>query len=233
MNKLHLLGAVSVWLLTICAVTNTQAGTITFTATGTVDFISEDPFGGNGFPSLPTEFSIGDTFTLTYIFESSTPDSHAGSSVGLYSGAVISATAIVGSYTASATGGNISVYNDDPSATDLYNVNAFPVVGASVQGFVSQSTFLNLKDTSETAHSSDALLLSPPDPANYNLSSLTLNFNNNSTGATAFVRASLESIIVGVGSAYDYDYDYDINKNGEINAGDLILLQRKILDLSP
>ena len=140
------------------------ASLITFVAEGTVN--SVDPVLAGPF------FSVGDAFTVTFTFDSLTPDSNPDPNRGFYGNAITSLLVTVGTYSATASGNNaISVDNDlgfgvgDQYAIDLTD----PMSGPSVNGWdvSSQTALLLLGDPTATALSSDALLTDPPNLADF------------------------------------------------------------------
>jgi hypothetical protein len=134
-----------------------SAAPITIRATGVVDFVPVE---------LAAAFSVGDTFTALYTFESTTPPRGGSTSVQAVFDAVTVAHITIGSYTASAAdalpNGEIQVDNGPaPGITDRYAMvtsTAFGLVGPSVGG--RPITFAGFRmDDSTNAVFSDALIL--------------------------------------------------------------------------
>ena len=141
----------------------------------------------------------------TYTFESTTPISLFGNT-GLYTGA---ATALdlqlVGVGTAHNTGPGtiivadpITIVGSNPGTADFYAINGIPVSGFSVSGSAGTWSlvgfFLTFEDRTDSALSSFALPLTPPDPLQFaDEHSILLNFQSStgSTSAAEFLVTSL------------------------------------------
>ena len=201
MNKANFTAIFGMALL-VLAVPQARAAPITWVVKGTVDYLD---------PALSGTFSLGDSFTLEYTFESTTPDSNASSIRGLYKNAVTALTVTVGGYNATGPGTNI-IYVDNDLYGDQYGVFiGTPLIGPNVGVFEisKQSPIFQLVDPTQTAFSSDALLLSPPDPADFVSGGtfLALEFRDPTADpfqfpeAMAFVSASVTSISVAPGDS--------------------------------
>jgi len=147
------------------------ASLITFVAQGTVTSVDTALV----FPFQPPSpvFSVGDAFTVTFTFDSLTPDSNPDPNRGRYSNAITSLSVTVGAYTATASGNNsISVDNDLPFGTgDRYFIDLSAMSGPSLNAFdvSSQTALLIMADSSGHALSSEALPISPADLAGFTL----------------------------------------------------------------
>jgi hypothetical protein len=191
------------WCQTLCALSaigianQLSAGMITFSFSGTINSVFFD--GGT-----PTEFADLDTITGTYTFDSADSDSHASPNNGLYINSISSIELSMGTYSASFGPGDILVRDNIGSAAnpyDLYYVSAYASDGLGysgtpvILGTLLYSFELSLIDTSATAFSNDALLLTPPDPADYSpISNFVLRFQDASFGSYGSVTATVDSI---------------------------------------
>jgi len=102
--------------------------------------------------------AVGDSLTLTYVFESSTADGNGAANTGSYNNAIQSASVSVGSNLFDydfLSSGLILVENDLSGPIDRYRADLF---GSDANGN-SLSTFLTLADSTATVFSSDALPL--------------------------------------------------------------------------
>src|SRR5258706_12566783 len=111
----------SVLLLSALSLSTARADMITLKATGTVLSVS-----GNALSPFQAPWSAvnpGDTWTVTYTFNSSTPNSSFDSSFGQY-GPLASYSLTIGSATEAgpSNSGNIQVFGD-PSNTIGYSMN--------------------------------------------------------------------------------------------------------------
>ena len=166
---------------------------ITITALGNVTSI-ESPDS-----ELHSEFSVGEPITLTYTYESTTPDADTlhGELRGSYIGAIVSASMTIGDYTVN-TGGGWIVINDDFFATnspDLY----FPISerspfagsrGVAFNGSDVGSRFpyflgMELMDEDGTALSSDELPSAAPTLSDFELRRFELAFAEETTAGSA------------------------------------------------
>ena len=145
---------------------------------------------------LGFEIAPGTTASGTFTFESTTPPNTNGNPA-IYTNAVTAVSVeLSGVGTATSTGPGTIIVGDpetivgsDPGTADFYEVNNVPISGFSVSGVFGAwnviGFFLTLEDRSDTALSSDALPVSPPNPASYSdLHSISLNFES-SQGSTA------------------------------------------------
>jgi hypothetical protein len=86
-----------------CLAGAARADLVRFTFSGTFDTVS-------GPVQAPVQ--VGQPFTFTYVFDTSTPDSDPAPNFGLYAGAIVSASVTSGSFQFSASPGDISVLNN-------------------------------------------------------------------------------------------------------------------------
>lgn len=185
-----------------------HAQVLTLVAEGEVNLISCFDSCTAGGCSIP--FSVGDLITMTYAFESSTPDAApADPEFGQYS-AVSAISVTVGTYTATGDDGTITVARFDTGRglfTDMYAVASgtggvvtlcdpasveLGLTGDPIGDFLPSSASLELQDRLGVGGSfpSDALPASPLDPADFSLFSLCLLFTNPTTADTFSVCAS-------------------------------------------
>ena len=195
---------------TACCVlaSNAHAALVTFVFEGVVD------------TEVPTElagtFSIGDLYRLEYTFESTTPDVTADIRFGHYPLAITALSVTVGTYSATALGGDIQVVNDDSGFSDNYRIDIRDnsMSGAPINGLALDSNQLPvmvLHDTSRSVFASDALPLTPPDPTNFDLTGFNLRFS------AGDINAVLHGSIVSIG-AMSPDVDIDIKPGSDPNS---------------
>ena len=163
--RIHLTAAV----VALSAAGSAASGSImTFTWSGTIDAVAGD-FSSTQFDGI----SVGDTWTWTISFETSTPDLLAGDpSIGFYDNALTASTLTIGS--------GVTDELDPPSVpTSTQNIvvfqdTDFPGFGISDQYTIDASfegtafdAQLTLTDTDAAAFASDALPTARPDPADF------------------------------------------------------------------
>ena len=152
-------------LLNLVALANSLlAAPLTLTATGVVDFVDD---------ALSGTFAPGQTFTLTYTFESTTPARAGSDSQFAVFDALTALDFTLDAYSGSATGNEeIQVDNDPPlSFHDRYSVGpgvTSVISGADVDGLALLDFFIRLDDDTDTVFS-DALIL----PTSLSLSEFT------------------------------------------------------------
>ncbi len=152
-----------------------SAQSITFMAEGTVTVVH---------PDLAGAFSPGDAFHVEYTFESTTADLDPRPGAGRYM-AITDLSAQIGGYTASASGGSISI-DFDLSGRDAYQFTAVAPPVGSLQGTGTVpdpyriNALLGLATgPGGSVFTSDALPTVPPDPADFEWGhSLALIFEN-------------------------------------------------------
>jgi hypothetical protein len=158
------------------------ASPITFSFSGTLTTVSA-PLSGT--------FSPGQTISGTYTFESTTPDIAPGDpNFGGYFGANTNLSFVAGSYSGSFGGPGFNATSVGLSfgGVDIYQVN-IPFTGANVGAATPVQFSLDIRDPDETALASDALLLTPPDLALFEIRAITLLFSEGSS-----VIASVDSL---------------------------------------
>ncbi len=155
-----------------------SAGLIRVEMTGTVTSV-EHPLGG--------EFSIGETITLLYDFDTTTSDTDPREEWGTYLGAIKAAFVLIGDYTLTVIGvGNILI-RDGAFGEDLYGVLIEDVVfssnrpgailqGASVAGLNPFAIGVDLQDLDAEVYSSDTLPTSFPDLSLFEVKEFELAF---------------------------------------------------------
>lgn len=182
------------------SIQNSQASPVTFIVEGNLDYVDT---------ALSGSFSIGDLFHLEYTFDPMTIDSNpANSNRGFYDDSISSLNAVVGGYNATGNGAErISVDNDLVGA-DQYRIDiTTPMTGDSINGYnlSTQTPILQLRDTTETAFSSDSLITYALNPADFLDSGtfLALEFVDpdyddifNPTGGLALISANITSFEV-------------------------------------
>lgn len=160
--------------VSLSATTASAVPLITFAYEGIVDISP-----GGGFDAF-----LGQTVRYEFTFDAATSDSSpADANFGAYRGAITNALVTIGttSYTgvvgAAGIIGGIFVF-DNRGLGDQYTSNAI-LAGPSVDGFPVLFASLNLRDSTETAFSNDALPLTLPNPALFNFGpSIELHFGN-------------------------------------------------------
>lgn len=144
---------VVVTCLSLIAARPTDAGTIRFNFTGTVESVSSTE------SLFLVVFNTTQTMSGFYTFESTTPDEEASSESGLY--ALTGYSITVGSYTAAGSSGQISTA--DNSFLDGLSVTASPLYGTQIGVLTGRSSSqLELLDFDTSAFSSDAAPLTSP-----------------------------------------------------------------------
>jgi hypothetical protein len=157
--------------LSLAAADRTSAALITFSFTGEIDFVS---------PDLAGTFALGETVTGVYTFESTAPILGPSGGLGTYNTAVTSYEATAsGGYSASATNGQIAIFNDHFDFDDTYRAGmfsdafggpfGFDLNGADVNGFPLLDFVVRLEDPTATAFGSFDL------PVTIDLSDFDLN----------------------------------------------------------
>jgi len=152
--------------LTVWGSTPASAVPLTFVYEGIID----DLGAGAGNPAF-TPF-LGETLRLEYTFESTTTDSDIDPTQGTYTDPTgqLTVTAGPNTYTLGGAALVVSVRDNFLSIFDQYSVGSSnaevtgPLLGASDNVVFA----FRLQDSTQTVFSSDALLLTPPDPADFN-----------------------------------------------------------------
>ncbi len=120
-------------------------------------------------------FSNGEQMTMSYTFESTSPAGFTSTTEARYPNAITDFSLTIGTYSATATGGEIRVWNDVPSGLefvdylDKYSLNVSlsdGLSGGQKDGYTIDRLNLSLLDGTATAFSSTAL------PNSLNLSSI-------------------------------------------------------------
>lgn len=173
----------------VVMVTSAQAAPVTFSFSGTVIQINFS----NG---TPTEFAIGDTFSGTYTFDSTTPDSNTSPNLGDYYTPLTPLSATVGSYSASANSGAILIRDNVP-VEDYYFLQTNSLTGPTVLGLPVTFFGLELHDSTGTVYNNDSLLLLPPDLQDYDSNALYFLFDDPGSGNSGTVHATLDSFVLG------------------------------------
>lgn len=170
------------FIVAVFSETTTQAVPISFTATGTV----------NGLQLAP-ELLSGDQVSITYTFESTLIDQQlAVPTLGRYGPLLDLTFTGSGGFVATYAPGSgiIEVENDNFFNQDTYAVSAsFQPVGTLAGAAPFDLTF-TLVDPTKTVFSSDALPLTPPNPAIF--SSATGVIRNTNFGSAGF---SIDAIV--------------------------------------
>jgi hypothetical protein len=140
------------------ATASAHAALITYNFTGTVNtLVTGTPFEGT--------FSFGQSVSGSFVLDNSAADIDGDPDLGTFAGAVTSISVTIGSYSASATGGDASTSNDFPEDSVFIGaaINDGPfagsasVTGPSVGGLDLGLIGLQLQDSTLTALTSDAL----------------------------------------------------------------------------
>jgi hypothetical protein len=144
--------------------------------------------------SLSAFFSAGQIVTGSYRFESTTPDSAPNAQTGLYFNAGNLFTASVGANVFNAGAVDIDISN--LAAVDIYRVAGSLATGPALGNFHLDSLVLALTDNATaTALASDALPLTPPNLADFNIALLNLAFIDAANpGNVASVNAQITSL---------------------------------------
>lgn len=135
-----------------------QAAFVTYNFGGTMlTDLTGSPLAGT--------FSFGQSVSGSFVLDNSIADSDGDPAFGTFPGAITSISVTIGSYVASATGGDLYTQNDFPD--DAVNVAAFvndgpfvgsaAVTGASIGALDLGGILLVLQDSTSTALTSDAM----------------------------------------------------------------------------
>ena len=138
--------------LAVCSVlvSNIYAAPVTFVFDGVVNNVE---------PQLTGTFSVGDAYRVQFTFESTTPDVTLDIRFGHYNSAITALSVTVGSYSATATGGDIAVTNDFAFDTYRIDVRNNSMAGPPVNGyslFGNQNPVMVMTDFTASAFSSVA-----------------------------------------------------------------------------
>ena len=119
----------------------------------------------------------GEVFRLAYTFESTTSDILPTSpTAGLYSGAIIDYSLTLGSDIYAGTTGTIVVDNQGFAFGTYTAFDTFSIAGPLLHGFQATSFFALFDDFSRNTFLDDSLPLTQPDPRDFDLSFLQLEF---------------------------------------------------------
>jgi hypothetical protein len=167
-----------------------QAAPITFSFTGTVDFVS---------PELAGTFSVPSALAGSYTFESTTTARAGSNSTFAVFDALTEISFSIEGYSASSTGApEIQVDNDPGGGNhDRYGVVARAsdgLTGASVDGFELNGFSFRLDDSTDAVFSDALILPLTLDFNAFDSSAFFLFFLNPTTGAFATVSGTLSSI---------------------------------------
>lgn len=138
-------------------------------------------------PLLSASFAIGDTMTISYTFESTTADGDpTDTEFGQYLNAITSYTVQVGSYTASATTGDIFIF--DRVTSDRYEASTVSLTGDDVNTFPVERGLVVLVYTGGVGSpiNNDFLPTMPYNPQDFDFSFLSLSFRVDGTTASVF-----------------------------------------------
>lgn len=173
LNKiLSLCARVALGLFVVmAAATPASAATITFSFTGTVGLVD---------PSLAGQFAVGDAMSGTFVFDSAATGSSCGGSCELYQSSLQALSVTIGTYTF--TGTALEQLLELGSIYDQYVIGTASISGAAVNGQSPSNFYLNLKDTTTTALSTNQTLV-PPVLADYATREFGLRFGQISTVA--------------------------------------------------
>lgn len=179
-----------------------SAALISVEMTGTVTSV-EFPLGA--------EFSIGEAITLSYVFDTETPDTNPAEEQGTYIGTIKSSSILIGDYALTAVGVGAILIRDGAFGEDLYGVLiedeifSFTRPGANLQGAsVAEldpfSIVGTLRDTNREAYSSDTLPTTFPDLSLFEVKEIELAFaeeilSGRATG-TARVFGTIETAVI-------------------------------------
>ncbi len=174
----------SVCLIATGVVAPVFAETIKFNYSATINQVG---------PNLSSVFSVGQVITGSYQFESTSRDSAAAPTTGLYfnSGSAFS----VSNGTASFLGSTLDIDISNLPTVDIYRVAGSSVTGPLILGYSVNAIVLSLADNiSATALANDLLPLFPPNLAGFNVASFTLAFTQAGTGAVSSVQATVTTL---------------------------------------
>jgi len=145
---------------------------------------------------LEDYFSIGDTISGYYTFDSETPNEHPGGSTGTYMDAIIDLLFTVGGYTGVSNRGDISVLSNSGAIgyIDAYFVKG-DFSGPSVGVYAPVDFGIFLYDHDGDIFSSVALPLVPPDLSDCDDQIVSITFREPG-GSWAFVRGKVTSLVL-------------------------------------
>jgi hypothetical protein len=161
------LRAFALALLVGLAVIPASAELITFEIGGTIGPVPSELAGA---------FAPGDPFTITYTFESTTPDAIPGKKQGIYTGAITELSAQVGAYTAEASSGDIEIFDNFSGFIDRYLVFTGDMTGPPVNGLAPDNVLIIMGTVTSKPFNSDKLPTTPPTPADFSERLMTLRF---------------------------------------------------------
>ncbi len=182
--KLKKLVVTTVSLALAGVASTTYAEPITFNYSATINQVG---------PSLTDAFSVGQVIRGSYQFESTTKDSAAAPTTGLYfnSGSAFSASNGTLNFLASTLDIDIS----NLATVDIYRVAGSSVTGPAILGYSVNAIVLSLADNlSATALINDLLPTIAPDLTRFNVASFTLAFTQAGTGAVSSIQATVTSL---------------------------------------
>ena len=170
-----------------------QAKLITIDVNGTVDFVS---------PALAPPLAIGQSYTVSYTFESTTPARAGSTAMQAAFDALTMVTINVGPYTASAAGVNLAEIQIDanlPANPDRYFLITFAptLSGMPLNGNTLVAGGYVLRDSTKTAFATALNLPEKLDLSDFDSSSMFLDFTN-SAGDFLTVTGSINSIVSDV-----------------------------------
>jgi hypothetical protein len=163
-----LVGLVALVVL-LLGTSTSQAEIKTFEAVGVVDYISCNLWPITECTTLP--FALGDEFRMVYTFDTTAPDYFPDESYrGLYNEAILSMEVNVGDYCASFSSGVMDTQDNYPGRIDNYSTYAVSqdcVDCDSVAEVPFHHVRYSLVDSTSNIITSDAMLSTPLDLANF------------------------------------------------------------------
>jgi len=201
MIRRFLLGLVGVVGLSLPIASS--AAPVTWYFGGTLNSVSDDHAGS---AYAFDEFSIGDSFSGSFTFESTASDSNPSPNDGWYMPAPAMSVVVHGNYFWAAEGGvgDVSVHTD-PTLNSIHAVvysdyfSLDPTIHGSVfrgplppDAIYPQEWHVNMYDTTGTVFSNDALPLAPPTLESFTEATFGMWFRRIGLGGDLFIVGSLD-----------------------------------------
>ena len=191
------IGLIIVLTMIIGMASPTWALPLTFSYEGSVNNIKGKAKHRSAFTPMK-----GERFRLTYTFESTTSDILPTSlTAGLYSGAIINYSVTLGSDIYSGTTGTIVIDNQGFAFGNYTVFDTFSISGPFLHGFQPTSFLALLDGFSHKNFLDDSLRLTQPNPRDFDLSFLQLEFRQPKTQdlITIIARNNIQIETVGDG----------------------------------
>lgn len=154
-------------------------------------------------PPLDTVFTPGERLTVYFQLDSAVPDLDPSPGIGDYENAVLMSSAFTDDYVVTGTGGNLLISDMAPGNFDIFIILGFVSGPAIAGGCVPDTAQAFATDSTGLAFSNDAFPVSAPDPTNFDVFDVKLNFAcpGGLASLTAFGDSDVVVFINGFGDA--------------------------------